>query len=46
MLKPPFKAEDMEGLYKKIIKGVYPKISSRYSKELSMLIKSLLQTDP
>jgi len=25
-LKPPFRADDMEGLYKKIIKGVYPKI--------------------
>ena len=25
-LKPPFRAEDMAGLYKKVIKGVYPKI--------------------
>jgi NIMA (never in mitosis gene a)-related kinase len=26
-LKPPFRAEDMDGLYKKVIKGVYPKIN-------------------
>lgn len=36
----------MEGLYKKVMKGVYPKISSRYSSDLASMIKSLLQTDP
>ena len=41
-LRPPFRAEDMEGLYKKIIKGVYPKISSRYSDSLSLVVKTLL----
>jgi NIMA (never in mitosis gene a)-related kinase len=30
-LRPPFRAEDMEGLYKKVIKGVYNKIPSQYS---------------
>ena len=31
-LKPPFRASNMEGLYKKIIKGSYPKINSeKYS---------------
>jgi NIMA (never in mitosis gene a)-related kinase len=25
-LKPPFRAEDMHGLYKRVLKGVYPKI--------------------
>jgi NIMA (never in mitosis gene a)-related kinase len=25
-LKPPFRAEDMDGLYKKVVKGSYPKI--------------------
>jgi NIMA (never in mitosis gene a)-related kinase len=25
-LKPPFMAEDMEGLYKKVIRGIYPRI--------------------
>ena len=31
MLKPPFRAEDMEGLYKKVTKGTFPKIASHYS---------------
>jgi NIMA (never in mitosis gene a)-related kinase len=30
-LKPPFRAEDMAGLYKKVTKGLYPKIPSNYS---------------
>jgi NIMA (never in mitosis gene a)-related kinase len=30
-LKPPFRANDMNGLYKRVLKGVYPKISSTYS---------------
>jgi len=33
-LKPPFRANDMNGLYKKVIKGAYPKIPSHYSKEM------------
>jgi len=24
-LKPPFRAEDMEGLFKKVIRGYYPR---------------------
>lgn len=31
-LKPPFRAEDMDGLYKKVIKGSYSKIGDNYSK--------------
>jgi NIMA (never in mitosis gene a)-related kinase len=30
-LKPPFRADDMEGLYKKVIRGFYPKIPAQYS---------------
>lgn len=33
-LKPPFRAENMEGLYKQVIKGMYDKISNHYSKDL------------
>lgn len=25
-LDPPFKSKSMEGLYKKILKGIYPKL--------------------
>lgn len=45
-LKPPFQAEDMEGLYKKIIKGEYQKLPLNYSSDLNDLIRILLQTDP
>ena len=41
-LKPPFRADDMEGLYKKVIRGVYPKIPSHYSQDLNNIIKELL----
>ena len=30
-LNPPFRAEDMEGLYKKVVRGYYPRIDGRYS---------------
>ncbi len=42
-LKPPFRAEDMEGLYKKVIKGHYPKIPSNFSLDLAHIIRLLLQ---
>jgi NIMA (never in mitosis gene a)-related kinase len=45
-LNPPFTAMDMQGLYNKVLKGVYPKIPSHYSSDLSMVIKSMLQVDP
>lgn len=42
-LDPPFKAEDMEGLFKAITLGVYPPINAKYSKELGHMIKLMLQ---
>lgn len=39
MLRPPFKANDMKGLYKKVTNVDYPPLSSKYSSELSSLIK-------
>lgn len=45
-LKPPFRAEDMDGLYKKVIKGSYSKIGDNYSKQLAAAIKSMLQVNP
>ena len=41
-LKPPFRAEDMQGLYKKVLRGIYPKIPSIYSNELSQVIKLMV----
>lgn len=45
-LQPPFQAEDMEGLFKKVTRGEYDKIPLLYSSDLSDLIRLLLQTDP
>ena len=45
-LKPPFRAEDMEGLYKKVIRGYYPKIPGHYSQDLNSIIRALLQVTP
>ena len=45
-LKPPFRAEDMQGLYKKVLRGIYPKIPHQYSGELAQLVKSLIQVSP
>ena len=45
-LKPPFRAEDMDGLYKKVIKGSYSKIGDNFSKQLSQAIKAMLQVNP
>lgn len=33
-LKPPFRAADMEGLYKRVQKGVCDRIPSKYSSDL------------
>ena len=33
-LNPPFRAPDMQGLYKKVIRGIYPNIPAQYSKDL------------
>ncbi len=45
-LKPPFRAEDMEGLYKKVIRGYYPRIPTHYSQDLNNVIRALLQVAP
>jgi NIMA (never in mitosis gene a)-related kinase len=42
-LKPPFRAEDMEGLFKKVTRGIYQRLPSEYSQDLSTIIRSLLQ---
>ena len=45
-LRPPFKANDMKGLYKKVINAHYPPISCRYSVEFRELIHMMLQPNP
>lgn len=45
-LRPPFRAENMEGLYNKVVKGQYSRLPEKFSSDLSDLIKFLLQINP
>lgn len=45
-LKPPFRAENMQGLYKKVLKGQYPKIPSKFSVDIQTIVRILLQVNP
>jgi NIMA (never in mitosis gene a)-related kinase len=45
-LQPPFKARDMNGLFKSVCKGSYPDIPQEYSKDLRQILKALLQVQP
>jgi serine/threonine protein kinase len=42
-LNPPFTDTSMQGLCKKVMKGIYPSIPATYSKDLSSMIATLLQ---
>ncbi|CAD8069512.1 unnamed protein product [Paramecium primaurelia] len=45
-LKPPFRAKDMDGLYKSVLRGQYQPIPVIYSQELVQLIKTMMQVHP
>lgn len=45
-LRPPFRAEDMEGLAHKVCRGRYKRIPGSFSDELSDIIALLLQVNP
>ena len=45
-LKPPFNGEDMQSLYKKVIKGEFPPLPRTFSKDLHTLVLGLLQVNP
>jgi len=45
-LRPPFRADDMEGLYRKVLRGQYPRIPHHYSNDLSEVVSLLLQVNP
>lgn len=36
----------MNGLYQKVLKGIYPSIPSHYSSDLNAMLRALLQVDP
>jgi NIMA (never in mitosis gene a)-related kinase len=41
-LKPPFRADDMAGLYRKVLRGIYSKIPDHFSSDLANVIKHLI----
>ena len=45
-LRPPFRAQDMEGLFKKVCKGQYNMIPDRFSDDLFTIVQFLLQANP
>lgn len=45
-MHPPFRAPDMQGLYRKVVAGSYPDIPKTYSSDLAHIIKSMLQLNP
>jgi NIMA (never in mitosis gene a)-related kinase len=36
----------MEGLFKKVTRGLYSRIPNNFSQDLSNVVRALLQTDP
>lgn len=44
-LRPPFRADDMEGLYRKVTRGVYPRIPASFSQQVADVIAWLLRVD-
>ena len=45
-LQPPFTADDMQGLYRRIVKGYYKRIPKQYTQDLAYVVKWLLQVKP
>ena len=45
-LKPPFRAQDMNGLYKRVLKGAYPEVPKKYTKDLADVIMRFLSVEP
>ena len=44
-LKPPFGGRDMDHLYKRVCKGIYPRIPDHYSNDLWAIVQLMLCVD-
>ena len=44
--RPPFRAQNMEGLYKKVIQGRFNKIPNKFTNDLFKIVQLLLQVSP
>lgn len=45
-LKPPFRAREMDGLYKKVNRGYYGKINRVYSEDFDTILGLLINVNP
>ena len=45
-LRPPFRAQNMEGLYKKVIQGRFNRIPNKFTNDLFKIVQYLLQVSP
>ena len=45
-LRPPFRAHNMEGLYKKVIEGRINRIPNKFTNDLFKIVQLLLQVNP
>ena len=45
-LQPPFRADDMEALYRRVLRGQYNPLPQNFSKDLAHTIAMLLQVNP
>ena len=45
-LRPPFRAQNMEGLFNKVCKGQYNRIPDKFSDDLFQVVQFLLQVNP
>ena len=45
-LKPPFRAQNMEGLYKKVMEGKVCRIPNKFTNDLYKIVQCLLQVKP
>jgi hypothetical protein len=44
--RPPFKANDMKNLYRKVCSGQYPPLPNRYSAQFKEVVALMLQPKP
>ena len=45
-LKPPFRAEDMKSLYKKVVKGIFPPLPNCFSRDFTDVLSNFIIVDP
>ena len=45
-LKPPFQAKDMDQLFRRVLRGTFPRIPGHFSNDIWMIVHSMLQQKP